>query len=110
MGVERLLEEVEGNLRRGIGFGQPGANAGATFLGQRAAHAPRNGPSWMNLLAAKHRNDFLAKLAQPDAGSGQISVGRDEPEHISFGLRRIPAEQKIRRAQVKEAQGMALDN
>ena len=41
VGVERLLEQVEGNLRRGVGFGQPGANTGATLLGQRAADGVR---------------------------------------------------------------------
>ena len=40
MGVHRLLEEVEGDLGRGVGLRQPGANAGAAFL---AANAKKDG-------------------------------------------------------------------
>src|ERR1035441_5626187 len=110
MGVHRLLEEVEGDLRRGVGFRQPGANAGAAFLGQWAADAAGHSPRGMDLLAAEHRNDFLAELAQPNAGAGQLGIGGNQPEDVPLGLRRVPAEQKIRSAQVKEAQGMALDD
>ena len=62
----------------------------------------------MNFLAAEDFDDFLAELAEPDAGAGQFLVCADNAEHIAFCLWRVPAEQKIRRAQMKEAQRVAL--
>jgi hypothetical protein len=62
-------------------------------------------------LSAEDLDDFLAKLAQADAGAGEVLVGRHQCRStLRFGLRRVPAEQEIRRAQVKEAQRVALDD
>ena len=110
MGIEHLFPKVKGRLRGGVGLGQPGADARAAFLSQRAADAAGHCPGRMNLLPAEHLDDFLAELAEPDAGAGQVGVGGNQPEHIALGWRRVPAEQEIGRAQVKEAQGMALDD
>ena len=107
--VEGLLEQVERDLGGGEGFGQPGADAVAAFLGQRAAHAAGHGPGGMDLLAAEDLDDFLAELAQADAGAGEVGIGGDQAEDVALGLGGIPAEQEIRRAEVEEAQGVALD-
>ena len=64
----------------------------------------------MDFFAAENLDDFLAELAEPDAGAGQFLVGGDEAEDIALGRRRVPAEQKVRRAQVEEAQRVALDD
>ena len=64
----------------------------------------------MDLLAAEDLDDFLAELAQADAGAGEVGVGGDQAEDVALRLGRVPAEQEIRRAEVEEAQRVALDD
>ena len=62
----------------------------------------------MNFAVAEDLDDFLAELAQADAGAGEFLVRGDDAEDIALGLGRVPAEQKVRRAQMEEAQRVAL--
>ena len=62
----------------------------------------------MDFFAAENFNDFLAELAEPDAGAGQFLVCGDEAENIALCRRRVPTHQKVGRAQMEEAQGVAL--
>ncbi len=110
MRFQRFSPEVKRDLRGGERFGQPRADFGAALLAQRAAHAARNGPRRMNFFAAEHLDDLLAELAQADAGAGQLRVRRDQAENIALRRGRVPAEQKIRRAQMEEAQRVRLDD
>ena len=64
----------------------------------------------MNFFAAENLDDFLAELAQADAGAGQFLVRGDQAENVALRRRRVPAEQKIRRAQMEETQRVALDD
>ena len=64
----------------------------------------------MDFLAAEDLDDFLAELAQADAGAGEVGVGGDQAEDVALRRRGVPAEQEVRRAQVEEAQRMALDD
>ena len=64
----------------------------------------------MNFLAAENLNNLLTKLAQANSGAGQVRVGSDHAENVSLRLRRVPAEQEIRRTQVEETQRVALDD
>src|SRR6266404_843641 len=63
----------------------------------------------MDLFAAENFNDFLAKLAQANAGASQPGVGGNQAEDVSLRRWGVPAQQQIRRAQMKEAQRMALN-
>jgi hypothetical protein len=106
--LECLLEEGKRALGRGVGLGQPFADLGAALVRQPASDATGNRPGRMDLPAAEHLYDLLSKLAQPDPGAGEPRVGRDQAEYIPRSLGRLPAEDEVRRAQVEEAQGMAL--
>jgi len=64
----------------------------------------------VNFLAAKLRDDLLAKLTQADAGPRQVGVSRNQSKDVSLGRRHVPAQQEVRRTKVKEAQRMALDD
>jgi len=108
VGFHRLLPQVEGDFRRGKGFGQPRADFGAAFLGQCAAHTAGHGPGGMDFFAAEDLDYFLAELAEPDAGAGQFLVRGDEAENVALRRRRVPTHQKVRRAQMEEAQCVAL--
>ena len=105
-----FLNRSKRDFGGGVGFGQPGADAGAAFLGERAADAAGHGPGGMDFLAAEDLDDFLAELAEADAGAGEVGVGGDEAEDVALGRRGVPAEEEVRRAEVEEAQGMALDD
>ena len=64
----------------------------------------------MNFFAAEDFNDFLAELTQPDAGAGEAGIGSDQSEDISLRRRRVPAEQKIRCAKMKETECVTLNH
>ena len=62
----------------------------------------------MDLAARQQLNDLLAKLAQADAGAGQLGIGRHQAKHIALGRIALPAQQEIGAAEVEKREGMAL--
>lgn len=107
--LERDLEEVKRRLHRRVSLGQPPQNAFAILRVQRTANPAGHGPSRMDFLAAEKLDDLLAELPQADAGAGQFLVLADKAEDIALRLRGVPAQQEIRRTEMKETQGVALD-
>ncbi len=63
----------------------------AALLGQGRAHAAGHGPGRMNFFAAENFNDFLAELAQADAGAGEIGVRGDQAENVALRLAACPS-------------------
>lgn len=62
----------------------------------------------MNLAATQSFDHPLAELTQANAPARQLGVGCDQPEDIALLRVAVPAQQKIRAAEVKKGQGMRL--
>src|ERR1035437_582998 len=108
--LHRFLPEIKRDLRRGVSFGQPRANFCTAFFSERRTHAAGHGPCGMNFFAAENLDDFLAELAEADSRAGEAGIRSDQAENVSLRWRCIPAEQKIRRAKMKETQCVALND
>ncbi len=77
---------------------------------QRIAHAAGHGPGGMHALAAQQPDHLLAELAQADAAAGDAGIRLDQPHDVARGRIAIHAQQQIGRAEVEEAQRVALDD
>src|SRR5262245_26569325 len=64
----------------------------------------------MNFLSAQCFNNFLAELPQTNTSTRNIRIASREPKHISLFRSSVPAEKKIRRAQMEETESMTLNN
>ena len=64
----------------------------------------------MDLAAPQHLDHRLAKLAQADAGAGQVWIGCQQAEQIALGRIAIPTQQEVGAAEVEKRQGMGLDD
>ncbi len=64
----------------------------------------------MDLLPAEVCDDLLPELPQANAGPGKLRVGGNHAEDVPRGRIAVEAEKKIGCAQVKEAQGVRLDD
>jgi hypothetical protein len=106
----RFSSRAKRALGRGERLRQALADAGAALVGDAAAHAARHRPGGVDLAAPEGLDDLLAELAKPDARPGEGGVGRDQPEDVSRRLRGVPAQDEVGRAQVEEAERMALDD
>jgi hypothetical protein len=95
-------------VRRASGS-QP-ADAFPALLGQRrTAHSPGHAPGRDARLRPRIFDDLLSELAQADAGAGQVLASTaDQAEHVALGGSRVHAQQKVRRAQMEEAQRVAI--
>lgn len=79
--------------------------------GERFADAAGDAPGGMDFAAAEPFDDFLAELTEADAlAAAEIGMLGDEAEDIAGGGSGVPAEQEVGAAQVKEAQGMRLQD
>ena len=64
----------------------------------------------MDLAPPQHLDHRLAKLAQANAGAGQIWIGCHQAEQIALGRIAIPTQQEVGAAEVEKGQRMGLDD
>jgi hypothetical protein len=72
--------------------------------------APGDRSRAVDLLPRRGQDDLLAELAQEDGLDGQILVEGDDADDVPDGRVGVHAQEKIRRGEVEEMQGMGLEH
>ena len=106
--IEQALVQLQGQTDRRLRLGQPRQNPVPRLGTQRRAHPTGHRPGGMNLAATEQLQNLLAELAQADAGTGQLRIGRHQAEDVAASRIALPAQQEIGTAEMEERQGVAL--
>jgi hypothetical protein len=73
-------------------------------------HAAGNGPGAVDLLSGGRQDDLLAELAQEDGPGRQLLVEGDDADDVAHGRVGVHAQEKVRRGEMEEVQGMRLEH
>jgi len=83
---------------------------GVPFLdGKVLTYAARHGPCLVDAFVRQNADYLLADSAQPDPFAGQVGEFLDQAHHVPRRRVMIEPQQQVGRTEVKEAQGVALD-
>ena len=103
-----VLEQVNGSLSRIERFRQTLPDRVDLILRKSLPHSAGDGPGRMDGLCAKHSDDILTECAQLDAFYRQVRELLDQSDYVASGRVALHSEQQVGRAQVKEAERVAL--
>jgi hypothetical protein len=103
-----LFEQRQGQANRVEAFRQHGLDLVSLLGGQGFADPTGGRPGRVNTLAAQQPDRFLAKLAQANPSPGEVRVLGNQAHQVTLAGFAFHAEEQIRPAEVKEAEGVAL--